>query len=185
MPDSFPSHFLPHPPLAITPLSGVLLKYRLPLSTGAKWTRKHRAGGNRKSSFDCQAKRGTQQASASRTVPPAAPRPSRGCSEESYSVWGAGRDQLTAIFLVAGWWGHWESASSTFWSQPLWGLCACGQKSVDFFHWSGLWPLRNSCKDMAQEYSLWSLKNRMSLTLLNGRIIITVFFFLYLFHFPD
>ena len=29
-----------------------------------------RVGGNRKSNFNCQAKRGTQQASTSRTMPP-------------------------------------------------------------------------------------------------------------------
>ena len=39
-------------------------------------------------------------------------------------------DQLMD-FLLVGWReGTWESASSTFWFQPVWGLCACGQHAV-------------------------------------------------------
>ena len=38
------------------------------------------------------------------------------------------------LFLI-GWWGdHKESASSTFWFQPVWGLCAGGQHAVNFSH---------------------------------------------------
>ena len=41
------------------------------------------------------------------------------------------------IFLVGGWWGTWESVSSTFWFQPVSGLCACGQHPVDLFYLVG------------------------------------------------
>ena len=52
------------------------------LCTNAKLKRGDRVRGNRKSSFSCQAKRGTQQASISRTVPPQ-PGPHGRGSEES------------------------------------------------------------------------------------------------------
>ena len=38
-----------------------------------------------------------------------------------------GRDQLVDFLLIGWWWGKWESASSTFWFQLVWGLAACGQ----------------------------------------------------------
>ena len=42
-----------------------------------------------------------------------------------------------------------ESASSTFWFQPVWALRACGQHRVDFFPRWGLQHLQNTFKDMA------------------------------------
>ena len=60
-----------------------------------------RVGGIREGSFNCQAKRGTQQASASRTVAP--PPPPGGGSEESHSGGGAGRDPL--MDSDPDWWG--------------------------------------------------------------------------------
>ena len=45
-----------------------------------------------------------------------------------------GRDQLVDILLIGWWGGKWESASSTFWFHPAWGLRACGQHTVNFSH---------------------------------------------------
>ena len=42
------------------------------------------------------------------------------------------------IVLIGWWWGNWESTSSTFWFHPVWGLCACGQQTVDFSHLVGV-----------------------------------------------
>ena len=64
------------------------------------------------------------------------PFPERG-SKESYSVQRAGCDQLTDILLSGWWWAKWESASSTFWLQPVWGLRACGRHIVHIFHPGG------------------------------------------------
>ena len=44
------------------------------------------------------------------------------------------RDQLVEILLNGRWWGNWESTSSTFWFQLIWGLHAHGQHTVNFFH---------------------------------------------------
>ena len=77
--------------------------------------------------------------------------------EESYTVGRARRDQLRDIFLIGEWWGYWESASSTFCFQVIWGLRASGQHTIDFFRWWGLKYLPNSFKDMAHNiiHSLW------------------------------
>ena len=48
-----------------------------------------------------------------------------------------GHDQLPDILLIGWWWGKWEWASLTFWFQLVWGLCACGQHTVNFFHLMG------------------------------------------------
>ena len=40
-----------------------------------------------------------------------------------------GCDQLMDILLIGWWGGKWEAASSTFWFQPVWVLCAPGQLS--------------------------------------------------------
>ena len=45
-----------------------------------------------------------------------------------------GHNQLMHILLISWWWGKWESASSTFWFQPIWYPCACGQHTVNFSH---------------------------------------------------
>ena len=45
-----------------------------------------------------------------------------------------GCDQLVDILLIGWWGGKWESASSTFWFQQVWGLCACEQHTVNFSH---------------------------------------------------
>ena len=42
-------------------------------------------------------------------------------------VFQRGHDQLVDLLLIGWWGGKWESASSTFCSQPVWGLHACGQ----------------------------------------------------------
>lgn len=107
--------------------------------------------GNRKCSFHCQTQ-GTQQASASSSVSPWGTG-----SEGSSSVWGAGRGQLGDILLIDGWWGHWESASLTFWFHRVWGLCICGQHALDFFHFVQLQHLPHGSKDMVQKsiYHLW------------------------------
>ena len=39
-------------------------------------------------------------------------------------------DRLVDILLTGWWLGHWESASSTFWFQSVWGLHAYGQHTV-------------------------------------------------------
>ena len=41
------------------------------------------------------------------------------------------------ILLTGWWWGHWESASSTFWFQQVWDPHACGQQTVNFCHLGG------------------------------------------------
>ena len=43
-------------------------------------------------------------------------------------------DQLVDILLICWWWGNWESMSST-WFQPILGLNACGQHTVNFSTW--------------------------------------------------
>ena len=48
-----------------------------------------------------------------------------------------GRDQLVDILLMGWWGGKWESASSTFWFQPVWGPHASGQQTVNFSHLVG------------------------------------------------
>ena len=45
-----------------------------------------------------------------------------------------GRGQLVNFLLIGWWWGKWESASSTFWVQPVWGLCAYGQHIFNISH---------------------------------------------------
>ena len=44
-------------------------------------------------------------------------------------------DQLVDILLIGWWWGNQGSisTSSNFWVQLIWGLCACGQHTVNFF----------------------------------------------------
>ena len=49
-----------------------------------------------------------------------------------------GRGQLTDILLTGWWGGKWESASSTFWLHPDWGLRACGQQTVNSSHLEGV-----------------------------------------------
>ena len=78
----------------------------------------------------CQAKGGPRQANAIRTVLP----PLEG-SEESDSVYGAGRGHGHSSDWLVRWL---ESASSTFWFQLVWVLCACGQHIVNFFHLVGV-----------------------------------------------
>ena len=56
----------------------------------------------------------------------------------------AGHDQLMDSLLTGWWWGKWESASSTSWFQPVWGLCACGQHTSST--WWGFQYLQDSSK---------------------------------------
>ena len=50
--------------------------------------------------------------------------------------------------LLTGWWcaNKWESASSTFWFQVIWGLHVCGKHTVSFSHLVGFSDLQNSSK---------------------------------------
>ena len=52
--------------------------------------------------------------------------------------------------MISSWtffWGKWESTSPTFWFQQVWGLHACGQQTVNFFHLvGGSQYLQNSLK---------------------------------------
>ena len=81
----------------------------------------------------CQAK-GPQPACASKTV----------CLNMEATVRSfmvmvqRGCDQLADTLLIGWWWGKWESASSTFWFPPIWGLPAWGQHTIDFSHLVGL-----------------------------------------------
>ena len=47
-------------------------------------------------------------------------------------------DQFVDILLIGWWWGNWESTSSAFGFQRIWGLRACGQHIVNFFHLVGV-----------------------------------------------
>ena len=67
-----------------------------------------------------------------------------------------GHDQLMDILLIGWWWGNWESASSTFWFQLVWGLCACGQHTVSFFLLVGVPVSAKQLKGRGSEYYLYS-----------------------------
>ena len=98
-----------------------------------------------------------QQASTHKTVPPWSGQ--RG----SYSVKATGHDQLLGILLNGWWWGYWESASSAFWFQSVWGLHACGQHTISSSpRWRFLY-LQNSSKDWAENIidSPWG-RNKVS-----------------------
>ena len=49
-----------------------------------------------------------------------------------------GRDQLMDLLLIGWWLGKWESASSTFWFQLVWGLVLQGSTAVNFSHLVGV-----------------------------------------------
>ena len=55
-------------------------------------------------------------------------------------------------------WGNQESASSTFWFQQVWGLHACGQHTVKFFHLVGVSVSRKQLRRYCSEYYLQPLK---------------------------
>ena len=65
-------------------------------------------------------------------------------------------DHLMDILLTGWWWGTWESASSAFWFQPVWGLEFLGSIG-SFFHLVGFQYLQNSSKDTARNiiYGPW------------------------------
>ena len=63
-------------------------------------------------------------------------------------------DQLMDILLIGWWWGNQESTSSTFWFQPVWGLRACGQQTVNFFHLVGVSVSAKQLKGHGSEYYL-------------------------------
>ena len=61
------------------------------------------------------------------------------------------------------WWGHaeillslcgWESTSSTFWFQQVWGLSACGQYTVNFFRLLGVSVSAKQLKQQGLGYYL-------------------------------
>ena len=62
-------------------------------------------------------------------------------------------DQLMDILLIGWWWGNrvifQESASSTFWFQPIWSLPACGQHVINFIHVVKVLIYAKQLKDMA------------------------------------
>ena len=78
----------------------------------------------------------------------------------SYSVSESGRIKKSFIVMVQrrqghlldslliGWWyaNKWESTSSTFWFQVVWGLHVCGKHTVSFSHLVGFSDLQNSSK---------------------------------------
>ena len=87
-------------------------------------------------------------------------------------VWECPRNWLADVFLVGCCGGDWESASS-FWFQPAWGLHACGQHTVNFFHLLEVSVSAKQLKEHGLEYCPHSLrKNEKSLTLFNGCSII-------------
>ena len=59
-----------------------------------------------------------------------------------------GLDQLVDILLTGWWGGKWESASSTFWFQLVWGLHACEQHTVNFSHLVGSSVSAKQLKDI-------------------------------------
>lgn len=63
-------------------------------------------------------------------------------------------DQLMDSFLIGWWWSNWESTSSAFWFQLVWGLCACGQHTVGLFHMLGVLVSAKQLKGFITEYSL-------------------------------
>ena len=86
--------------------------------TSVNWYRietwRQSLGRSKKGYLYCFARqRVPQRANALKTVCPALEED----SEKSYSIQGAGHGQLVNIFLIGGWWGNGESASSTYWFQ--------------------------------------------------------------------
>ena len=63
-------------------------------------------------------------------------------------------DQLTDSLLIGWWWRNRESTSTTFWFQLVWGLCACGQHTVNFFHLMGVSVSAKQLKGYGSEYYL-------------------------------
>ena len=59
-----------------------------------------------------------------------------------------GLGQLVDTLLTGWWWGNWESASSTSWFQPVWGLRAYGQQTVNFSHLEGISVSAEELKDI-------------------------------------
>ena len=69
-----------------------------------------------------------------------------------------GRDQPVDVLLI-GWWGDkWESASSTFWFQLVWGLRACGQHAVNFSHLAGVSVSAKQLKDIVMNIPWWGTR---------------------------
>ena len=57
-----------------------------------------------------------------------------------------GHDQFMDLLLIGWWWGNWESASSTFWFQLVWGLRAVGSRQLTSPIWWGFQCLQNRSK---------------------------------------
>ena len=66
-------------------------------------------------------------------------------------------DQLMNIFLIGWCWDNWESASSTFWFQLVWGLYDFGQHTDDLFHLVGPLAPAKQLQGHGSEYiySFW------------------------------
>lgn len=61
--------------------------------------------------------------------------------------------------LLIGWWlGHWESASSTFWFQSVWGLQAYGQHTVTSSTQCGWWWGFSICKTVQRYCYMYPLR---------------------------
>ena len=102
-------------------------------------------GWSRKEELCCFARqRGAQWASALKTVCPTL----EGIVRSFIAMVQRGRDQLLGILLTGWWWGKWESASSTFCFQSVWGLRACGQHTVNFSHLVGVSVSAQQLKDI-------------------------------------
>ena len=59
-----------------------------------------------------------------------------------------GHDQLVDIILTGWWGGKREPTSSAFWFQPVWGVRACGQHTVNFPHLVGVSVSAEQLKDI-------------------------------------
>ena len=60
------------------------------------------------------------------------------------------KEQLVDTLLTGWWRDKWQSASSTFWFQPAWGLHACGQRQLTSSSWWGCLYVQNISKDITQ-----------------------------------
>ena len=95
----------------------------------------------------CQAKRAKcGRAHALKTVPPDL----EGVVRSLTAMVQGGRDQLADLLLIGWRGGKWQSASSTYRFQLLWGLRACGQHAIinrlTSPTWRGFQYLQNSSK---------------------------------------
>lgn len=113
-------------------LKKLLLKYGLHMYCDGEYKHRGRVGGNSRSSFNCQAESEHDTLVPQRLYPHPLEKVARGLT--------VFKEQFLDIFLIRWWRGNWESASSAFLFQLVWGLHACGQHTVNFFHLMGASP---------------------------------------------